>query len=183
MPNLSPWQNALERNLGVLPDKGTVDAGYSSYDNLEYAEGKKLDMYVPDNLLSALDEKEEGEKRYHKSKFQYDEERDIYLCPEGKDLKQWAKRKRKGKPLLVLYRGESCRGCSVKERCTARKARTISRDGREPLLEAMRQKLRTEERKQIYKKRGYTVESFFWTDEVEWQEAVDELAWLGESAG
>jgi len=166
-----------------LPDKGTVDAGYSSYDNLEYAEGKKLDMYVPDNLLSALDEKEEGEKRYHKSKFQYDEERDIYLCPEGKDLKQWAKRKRKGKPLLVLYRGESCRGCSVKERCTARKARTISRDGREPLLEAMRQKLRTEERKQIYKKRGYTVESFFWTDEVEWQEAVDELAWLGESAG
>ena len=30
----------VERNLGALPDKGTADAGYSSYDNLEYAEGK-----------------------------------------------------------------------------------------------------------------------------------------------
>lgn len=37
-------------------------------------------------------------------------------------------------------------------------ARTVSRDGREPLLEAMRDKLRSEEGRQIYKKRTYTVE-------------------------
>ena len=34
----------------------------------------------------------------------------------------------------------------------------MSRDGREPLLEAMRDKLRSEEGRQIYKKRTYTVE-------------------------
>ena len=37
----------------------------------------------------------------------------------------------------------------------------MSRDGRETLLEAMRQKLRSEDGKQIYKKRGYTAEKVF----------------------
>jgi transposase len=42
----------------------------------------------------------------------------------------------------------------------------VSRNRREPFLEAMRQKLRTEEGKQIYKKRGYTVEPAF--GEMKW---------------
>ena len=127
---------------------------------------KGLDIYMPDNFLEALDEKEEGEKRYHKSNFQYDEGRDVYVCPEGKDLKRWAEQKREGKPSLVLYRGESCRECPVRERCTTGEARTVSRDGREPLLEAMRQKLRSEEGKRIYRKRGYTVEPVF--GQIKW---------------
>jgi len=161
-----PMVEQVERNLGALPDKGTADAGYSSYDNLEYAEGKRLDMYMPDNFLEALDEKEEGEKRYHKSNFRYDETRDTYICPEGKELKRWAEQKREGKPPLIVYRGESCRECPVRERCTRGETRTVSRDGREPLMEAMRQKLRTEEGKQIYKKRGYTVEPVF--GDIKW---------------
>jgi transposase len=156
-----PMVEQVERNLGALPDKGNADASYSSYDNLEYAEGKKLDMYMPDNFLEALDEKEEGEKRYHKSNFCYDEVRGSYICPEGKELKRWSEQKREGKLPLIVYRGESCSQCLVRERCTRGEARTVSRDGREPLLEAMRQKLRTEEGKQIYARRGYTVEPVF----------------------
>ena len=156
----------VERNLGNLPREGSADAGYSSYDNLEFADRKKLDMYMPDNFLEALDEKEEGEKRYHKSNFRYDEVRDAYICLEGKRLKRWAEQKREGKPPLIVYRGESCRECPVRERCTKGETRTVSRDGREPLLEAMRQKLRSEEGKQIYKKRGYTVEPVF--GEIKW---------------
>jgi len=45
---------------------------------------------MPDNFLEALNEKEEGEKRYHKSNFRYDETRDSYICPEGKELRRWA---------------------------------------------------------------------------------------------
>jgi len=46
----------------------------------------------------------------------------------------------------------------VKRECTRGPARRITRDGREGLLEAMREKLRSEEGKEIYKKRLYTVE-------------------------
>jgi transposase len=161
-----PMVEQVEQNLGALPDKGTADAGYSSYDNLEYAEVKGLDLYMPDNFLEALDEKEEGEKRYHKSNFPYDEARDTYICSQGKELKRWVEQKREGKPPLIVYRGESCRQCSVREQCTAGEARTVSRDGREPLLEAMRQKLRSEEGKRSYAKRGYTVEPVF--GEIKW---------------
>jgi len=161
-----PMVEQVERNLGSLPKEGSADAGYSSYDNLEYAEGKSLDMYMPDNFMEALDEKEEGEKRYHKSNFQYDEARDTYICPEGKELKRWAVQKREGKPPLIVYRGKSCRECPVRKRCTAGKARTVSRDGREPLMEAMREKLRSEEGKRIYAKRGYTVEPVF--GDIKW---------------
>jgi hypothetical protein len=72
---------------------------------------------MPDNFLESLDEKEENEKKYHKSNFRYDEVRDTYICPEGKELKRWAEQKREGKPSLFLYRGESCRECAVKEPC------------------------------------------------------------------
>jgi transposase len=161
-----PMVEQVEQNLGNLPKESSADAGYSSYDNLEYAEAKGLDAYMPDNFLEVLDGKEGGERRYHKSNFQYDEGRDVYVCPEGKDLKRWAEQKRDGKPSLILYRGESCRECPVRERCTTGEARTVSRDGREPLLEAMRQKLRSEEGKQIYAKRGYTVEPVF--GEIKW---------------
>ncbi len=76
-------------------------------------------------------------------------------------MKRWAEQRREGKPPLLLYRGEPCRECAVRERCTTGEARTVSRDGRESLLEAMRDKLRGEEGKQIYKKRGYIVEPVF----------------------
>jgi len=161
-----PMVEQVEQNLGALPEQGSADAGYSSYDNLEFADKKKLDMYMPDNFLEALDEKGEDEKRYHKSNFHYDEESDVYICPEGHELSRWVEQKREGKPPLILYRGQSCKECAVRESCTAGEVRTISRDGREPLLEAMRQKLRTEEGKRIYGKRAYTVEPVF--GEIKW---------------
>jgi len=161
-----PLVDQVERNLGILPKEGSADAGYSSYDNLEYAEEKGLDVYMPDNFLEALEEKEESEKEYHKSNFCYEEERDTYICPEDKELKRWAEQRREGKPPLLLYRGESCRECAVRERCTTGEARTVSRDGREPLLETMRRKLRSKKGKQIYNKRGYTVEPVF--GQIKW---------------
>lgn len=156
-----PMVEQVERNLGGLPEQGSADAGYSSYDNLELADKKKLDMYMPDNFLEALDGKEESEKRYNKGNFRYDEERDVYICPEGHELKRWQEQKREGKTPLILHRGEACKECAVRGSYTAGEARIISRDGREPLLEVMREKLRSDEGKRIYGKRAYTVEPVF----------------------
>jgi hypothetical protein len=156
-----PLVEQVERNFGALPKEDSADVRYLSYDNLEFAEGKGLDINMPDNFLESLDEKEENEKRYHKGNFCCDEVRDTYICPEGKELKRWAGQKREEKSSLLLYRGESCMECVVKERCTTWEVRTVSRDGWELLLEAMRDKLRSEEGRQIYKKRAYTVEPVF----------------------
>jgi transposase len=43
---LEPMVEAVEKNLGELPVEASADAGYSSYNNLEYVQEKRLDMYV-----------------------------------------------------------------------------------------------------------------------------------------
>jgi transposase len=148
----------VEQNLGALPKEASADAGYSSYENLEYAQQKGLDAYIPDDFFEALEKKDPSEKRYHKCNFRYDETRDVYICPEGRNLKRYQEMKRQGKPPFIIYRGQSCKACSVKEECTTGPARRITRDGRESLVEAMRRKLRSEEGREIYKKRLYTAE-------------------------
>ena len=60
-------------------------------------------------------------------------------------LKQYQEMKREGKPPFIIYRGKFCKGCAVKEECTTGPARRITQDGRESLVEAMREKLRSEE--------------------------------------
>ena len=149
---------AVEQNLGSLPKEASADAGYSSYENLEYAQQKGLDAYMPDDFFLALEKKDQSEKRYRKCNFRYDEMRDVYICPEGRNLKRYQEMKRQGKPPFIIYRGKSCKGCAVKEECTTGPARRITRDGRESLVAAMREKLRSEEGREIYKKRLYTVE-------------------------
>lgn len=66
--------------------------------------------------------------------------------------------KRLDKPPFVIYRGVFCKQCGARRECTRGPARRITRDGRECLIEEMREKLRSEEGREIYKKRAYTVE-------------------------
>jgi hypothetical protein len=39
---LRPLAEQVERDLGALPQEGSAGAEYSSYDNLEFAEGKEV---------------------------------------------------------------------------------------------------------------------------------------------
>jgi transposase len=148
----------VEQSLSTLPQEASADAGYSSYENLEYTQQKGLDAYIPDDFFVSLEKKNQSEKRYHKCNFRYDETRDVYICPESRNLRRYQELKRQDKPPFVIYRGESCKECAAKKECTKGPAQRITRDGRESLVEAMREKLRSEEGKEIYKKRLYTVE-------------------------
>ena len=78
----------VEQNLGSLPKEASADAGYCSYENPEYSQQKGLDAYIPDDFFLALEKKDQSEKRYHKSNFQYDQMRDVYICPEGRNLRR-----------------------------------------------------------------------------------------------
>jgi len=107
-----------------------------------------------------LDEKEESEKRYDQSHFVYDEEADQYTCPESKPLVPYHKIEKKGRAVTV-YRATDGGGCPVKSKGTKAQARTITREGREPLPEKMQEKLRSGEGKKIYQRRSWIVEPVF----------------------
>ncbi len=155
-------------NLGFVPRQASADAGYFSYDNLQYAAVNGVDAYIPDNMLGWLDSKSQDEKHYDKNNLRYDSNQDRYICPEGKPLRVHSRRRRKDNKPASLYIGQSCNNCQVKKNCTHAAFRTIWRDERENLLYQMRDKLRSPEGRQAYLKRMFTVEPVF--GDIKWNQ-------------
>lgn len=152
-----------EANTGEEIEEVVADSGYSSYDNYEYLEERGKTGYVPDQYLNNIEQgKYKNEAyRYHEENFVYDKEKDIYLCPEGRELRPYKRRhtdKGVRKWRQVIYRGIGCSDCEVQKLCTSQKARTLAREERRGLLEEMRKRLLSEEGRKKYKKRLFTAE-------------------------
>jgi hypothetical protein len=74
---------------------------------------------------------------FGKSRFQYDAEKDVYLCPAGQSLTYRFSTTEKDRELRY-YRARGCNQCAIKSQCTRNRAnRTITREAREHLMEAM----------------------------------------------
>jgi transposase len=142
-----------------------ADAGYASYDNYEYLKDRLIDAYVPDRYLEEARKMAADPERspYHKERFTYDPEHDLYICPQGKPLvfKYQCLSNGKIRRRQRIYQGTECASCPVKGDCTKTKIRSIRREMREGLQEEMRAKLKTEEGKEIYRKRMNLAEAPF----------------------
>ena len=154
-----PMIENVKETLGYKPTIVLADAGYFSYDNVKFLLDEEIDAYIPDNFYKV--EKEGKTKKFRKSLFKYDEEKDCYYCPAAFEIPFTRIQKRKDEPDLRNYVCKNCSLCVLKNACTDSKNRTISRDPREYLMEDMRAKLDTEEGTEQYQKRMYTVEPVF----------------------
>ena len=86
---LQPQVEMTEENLGELPEgtKISYDNGYYSGPNLQYLEEKGLDGYIPDSKQAQeMKGKKVKDDPYSKDKFEYDEEKDQFICPNGETL-------------------------------------------------------------------------------------------------
>ncbi|GAG23394.1 unnamed protein product, partial [marine sediment metagenome] len=118
-PQLEPMIEGTERNLGKRVKGVAADTGYFSYGNFEYLAKRKKKGYIPDRNEDKG--KREGANQYDKSKFQYDREKDEYICPDGKRLRRVShKNPRKNRTWHgTVYRGKKCNTCSNKALCTS----------------------------------------------------------------
>lgn len=153
---LAPMLAETGRVNGVLPGKVLADSGYFSFDNLEKAQSLGVDAYIPDQLYYDKD-KNGG---FTKDKFKYDKEKDLYVCPEGKDLLFAHVNRSKGIEYRV-YMCNDCTGCPGRKDCTKAEKRSVTRDPREYLWEEMRVKLGNTAGRMMYSKRMHTVEPVF----------------------
>lgn len=163
---LATMVEKTEENAQKEVTEVIADSGYSSYENYEYLDKVGKEAFVPDQYLEKVKNKEyeRKENKYHKENFTFKKEDNSYICPEGKRLKLYkrgADDRGKTKRVHAIYRGTECQGCSVKHLCTSQKARTVARELREELQEKARERLLSEEGRQTYKKRLYTVEPPF----------------------
>jgi len=161
---LQPQVEKTEENVGELPEdtKLGFDNGYFSGANLRYLEEKGMDGYIPDS-------KQAGEMKgnkpkdgpYSKDKFEYDEDKDQFICPNGEMLSRKGEYEYNGKPLYAYY-GANCGECPFRSGCAGEgKIRAITSDGYEAERRRMAAKMRSEAGKEEYKKRKETVEWIF----------------------
>ena len=156
---IEPMIENIKDTLGCKPTIVLADAGYFSYDNVEFLLNEQIDAYIPDNFYEV--EKRGKTKKFRKSLFTYDEIKDCYYCPAAFEIPFTRIQKRDNEPDLRYYVCKYCYLCVLKNACTESKSRTISRDPREYLMEDMRVKLNTEEGTEQYQKRMCTVEPVF----------------------
>lgn len=155
-------------NVGEKPKEVSADSGYEGGLNLKAMEEREIDAYIPQGENPGKEEEEDRSesKKYAAEKFFYDEQRDVYVCPEGKELEFWTEKTVKGATgsyVHGVYRGRNCMKCLVSGRCTRNpeKGRTIVRSELQPLIGKMKQKLATQEGKKIYGKRKCIAEPVF----------------------
>jgi transposase len=147
----------IKDRFDTTPHRLLADSGYYSKKNLGYLKQEGIEGYLPSSE-QARDAKGMYEPRkYSKDKFTYDEERDVYVCPMGKEL---SCRKTNTTHGHRLYRRESCRDCSALNECVrARKPyRLISRSKEEPLMTEMKQRMESASGKALYGKRKTMIE-------------------------
>ena len=149
-----------KEELGVETLTAAADKGY--YSASEFAKCKE-DGIIP--IVPKADHSHmAATKEYGKSQFQYDEENDAYICPQGQLLKAYKPRKKNPKiPGLKRYRNyEACSKCEVKDQCSSSKTGRTIQD-RPNQREADEVDRRTEENPDMYKIRKQLVEHPFGT--------------------
>jgi len=115
-----------KRWLGEHPQVLTADAGYGSEENYAYLQDRNITAYVKYNSFHYEQKKRyQKKKTYRQENFTYLQEKDQYLCPQGKVLSyQFTKD-------VTSYNGyqstrrvygcADCEGCPVKTDCTRSK--------------------------------------------------------------
>lgn len=150
---LQPMIEKSKSNTGQNPEILTADTGYFSGKNLASLKGSPIDAYI-------CPEQEVGD--YHKDKFTYDADHDLYICPGKRELIYRATRKKRGDTIVRQYWGD-CTGCPHCSKCIKSKTgkRQIERDQHDLLRESMRAKFQTDKAKEIFSRRKELSEPVF----------------------
>jgi len=119
---LIPMLDRVQERFGQTATETVADGGYNTQSALARAEEKQYSVIVG---TAAREPKNNDEKPYHASRFTHEEERDVVICPQKRELTYERTVKRKGTAVRV-YRGHQCHDCPVRDLCTRdRRGRSI----------------------------------------------------------
>jgi len=180
-PMLDGSQENME-SLGHSRDyfKGkilTADSNYHSNVNMQKCIDEEVDAYIPDRWFRTRDTRFTGRRKYsHQERkyfaledFHYNQGKDQYVCPNGKNLRLKVKRIAITGNVYRQYRGneEDCNGCKLKGKCVRNNGKgpktlmvPIGPDGVN-LSKLMVEKIESEQGRKIYPQRIAIVEPVF----------------------
>jgi hypothetical protein len=163
---LVPGEEKVEETMGRVPEQMVTDGGFVSRENILAMKEKGIDFIGPMGVgvaQSAGQMKRRGvDPSFYPEAFHYDAVSDTYRCPGGKSLRPDGEEKRPGRT-NYKYRASAadCQKCIFKGKCCPQNAmmgRAIVRGVDDPVVVAHKEKMETEEAKQIYRQRGAVAE-------------------------
>ena len=136
---------------GLLVEEIVADTGYSSGSALQYLKAKNITGYIPN--VAGYKKEREG--------FEYNQQRDEYICQQGKKLtyKHHIKAQSGRYKKIYLSSGKDCSICPLRSVCigkSATKKITVTMD--KPLYDQMQVRMETIKGKRMMKLRQSTVE-------------------------
>ena len=112
-----------EQRFGLKPDHIAGDVAYGTGEMLGWLVKREIDPHVPvwDQSEVAADGK------FVRADFAYEKDRDLYICPGGKELKT-SGTVHDGTTIKYIAKRSDCGRCPLKPKCTTGRERRISRD-------------------------------------------------------
>jgi transposase len=139
-----------------------ADKGYFSGDNLQKAEDKGYNVLVniPQSGSNHFINKE---NLFHKNNFKYEKEKDIYICPNDKELTfRGYQRKRKKKYVGKVYKCSDYGGCQFAKECNRNKnARQITINVFDEIISRKKKELEDPIKIELIRRRKEIVERVF----------------------
>jgi transposase len=155
--------DAVEANMGQLPEQMVVDGGYIKNANIEEAAARGIDLIGPvaESNPEASLKKRGVSPDFYPDRFRYDERTDRFICPAEKSLTFQRSSPRDGR-IEHQYRAKAadCHHCPFRDQCCPKQsARMIIRKEDSQAVQAFRAKMQTPEAKQIYRYRAGVAET------------------------
>jgi transposase len=184
-----PSMDRIKDGFGEFPEAALADGVHATGPNIQAMEERGIDFFshvaavtanetnpaLRDDPTQPVEESEKENlprnpqtKKFDKSAFIYDEEKDVWYCPQGKVLPYNEKKSKVDaegtRTYFNVYRGEDCVDCAWSSDCRMEKAkrgRSVSRDEHAKLREQFAQKMSQPESQKIYRKRFHAAETPF----------------------
>ncbi len=160
---LIPQLKAAVENSGVPPQAACTDSGYFNPSQTNDID-KNITVVMP-SPQQANEEKDPDKTPpgpFDKSHFQYDKERDVYICPEGRMLKHQGVDSQRPHRHIYRANAQECNRCPHHDVCTrGRSGRKVIRSEYEDIIQRQESVYASERGQAIYKRRKQRAEHPF----------------------
>jgi hypothetical protein len=166
-----PMVERMTDLAGHKPEQLLMDSGYVSARDLAACALAGIEVYAPWQANDYSEEQKAGTPlaKLPQSLFTWLPDEHAYQCPEGHRLPLTCTTKQKRSEgqevVLKLFTcpSEHCLGCGRNQACTSnpQKGRTVSRLEHEEYVDALRERMQSDEAKSLYRLRRQTVELRF----------------------
>ncbi|MEM2947701.1 MAG: IS1182 family transposase [Candidatus Bathyarchaeia archaeon] len=151
---------------GRVVEKVSGDAAFGNEENYAYCEKNGIEAYLKYPTYHAEKTRKFKEDVFRKENWEYDERRDVYVCPRGEELEFCEEAEEVTatgyRKKVKIYRCKGCNECPHKGICTKGESRSVSRNERNERFKATaRQLLNSPIGEKLRKERGSDVEATF----------------------